>query len=165
MTMNRFFIFVAVWLLSGCGFHLKGHYATDHLPVQNWYVDGGQLQQPLENAIRRASGYVVTNPNTQASLRITGLEIHKDVYTITRAATINEYLLSMRVQVQAYYQGRAWGKPLIAEVRRAMPYTDSQILGKQDNEEQLWAEIQADAAEQIIRQLGFIEPHRESKSL
>lgn len=154
--MKKLFALTAALILSGCGFHLKGHYAADHLPAQNWHIEGGVLQTQLETAIRHASGQPVAAKNAQASLRVTGYQTQRDIYTITRAAVLNEYLLSMRVEAQAYYDGRAWGKPLVAEVRRAMPYADSQVLGKQEDEGQLWSEMQTDAAEQIVRQLGFI---------
>lgn len=154
--MNKILALAAALILSSCGFHLKGHYAVDHLPAQNWHIEGRELQQPLETAIRHASGNPVSARNAQASLRVVSVETKRDIYTITRGAKLNEYLLSMRVNAQAYYDGRAWGKPIVVEVRQVLPYADGMVLGKQEEEQTIWREMQNDAAQQIVRQLGFI---------
>lgn len=154
--MNKLLILFCLFFITACGFHLKGHYAYDRLPETNWSVEGQQLQVALEKAIFYASGKVVDPKYAQAELKVLNVETQKDIYTITRAAKLNEYLLSMRVTAQAYRNGQPWGQPIYAEVQRTMPYADSMILGKQEEENTIWIEIQQDIANQIVRQLGFI---------
>lgn len=156
--MKKLIPFFATLLLCACGFHLKGTYAYDRLPVQKWHISGGVLQQPLENALRHASGSPVPNTQAQAHLRITSIDTKRDIHTITRAAKLNEYLLSLRVSAQAYRNGQAWGAPLSAQVSRTIPYSDSLILGKAEEEQTIWREMHKDAAEQLVRQLSFITP-------
>ena len=84
------------------------------------------------------------------------MDSKRDIYTITRATKLNEYLLSMRVTAQAYKNGQPWGNILVADVRRNMSYSDTNVLGKSDEEAILWQEIQQDVANQIVRQLGYI---------
>ncbi|ULJ63838.1 LPS assembly lipoprotein LptE [Wielerella bovis] len=154
--MKKYFILLAALSLSACGFHLKGTYAYDHLPVQKWQVNGDALQQPLETALRHASGYPVSSVESDAEIRVLSIDSKRDIYTITRGAKLNEYLLSMRVTAQAFRDGQPWGNVLTANVRRVMPYSDREALGRDDEEALLWQEIRRDAAEQIVRQLGFI---------
>ena len=127
--MKKLVPFIAVSALSACGFHLKGTYAHDHLPEQKWYISGGQLQKPLENAIRHASGTPVAQAAAQAELRVTA---------------------------QAYRNNQPWGAPLVANVRRTMPYSDGLTLGKDEETNTIWRDMHNDAAEQIVRQLGFL---------
>lgn len=155
--MRKYCILLAALALSGCGFHLKGTYAYDHLPVQKWQVNGDVLQQPLETALRHASGYPVSSVESDAEIRVLSVDRKRDIYTITRGAKLNEYLLSMRVSAQAFRDGKPWGNMLTAHVRRVMPYSDREALGRGDEEALLWQEISQDAAAQIVRQLGFIE--------
>ena len=155
-TMKKLFVLSAVFLLSACGFHLKGVHNQATLPVQTWYVQGDALQQYLENALRYADGKPIDDAQQYAHLRVLRVEEKKDIYTITRAARLNENLLSLRVLAQAYYQNRAWGEPISVEVRRVLPYSDSMVLGKQEEEQILWREMRQDAAQQVVRQLGFI---------
>lgn len=154
--MKNFLFTATALLLCSCGFHLKGSHSYDRLPQKQWHIVGNSLQQPLENALRDASGMPVAAAQTNAVLRISALETQKDIYTITRAAKLNEYLLVLRVQAQAYHNGKAWGEPMAVEVRRVMPYADSLVLGKQEEEQTIWQEMQNDAAAQIVRRLAFL---------
>lgn len=154
--MKNFLLTAAALLLCSCGFHLKGTHAYDRLPHTRWHIAGSGLQQPLENALRDASGIPVAAAQTDAVLRVSSLETQKDIYTITRAAKLNEYLLVLRTEAQAYRNGKAWGEPIRVEVRRVMPYADSLVLGKQEEEQTIWREMQNDAAAQIVRRLGFL---------
>lgn len=154
--MHKFTVLFAALILSGCGFHLKGVSVYDHLPTQNWQVVGGDLQNHLETAVRHAKGHV-SRDATAAQIRVLSSDSKKDIYTITRAAKLNEYLLSLRVVAQAYHaDGSAWGEPMTIDVRRTMPYADSMILGKAEEEQIIWREMRHDAAQQIVRRLGFL---------
>ncbi|QMT30698.1 LPS-assembly lipoprotein LptE [Alysiella filiformis] len=151
----RFFAVAMLLCVSACGFHLKGNLPHAVLPVNTWSVQGDVLQSHLESALRHNQASV--NPNAQAQIKLLHYETKKDIYTITRAAKLNEYLLSMRIVVQAYRGNRAWGEPISLQIQRIMPYADSMILGKQYEEEQIWQEMQHDAAQQIVRQMAFLK--------
>ncbi|MDO5639054.1 MAG: LPS assembly lipoprotein LptE [Neisseria sp.] len=156
--MKKFFLLASLLALSACGFHLKGHgNIPDALPYQAWHVDGAALQQALENALRNADGRPVDAPQAQATIRVNSIDTRKDIYTITRAAEINEYLLILRVEAQAYRNGDPLGAPMVILVQRPMEYADSEVLGKQEEEATIWAEMRTDAAEQIVRRLAFLK--------
>ena len=91
------------------------------------------------------------------TLRIDSVSQNKETYTITRAAVINEYLLILTVEAQVLKRGEPVGKPMTVSVRRVLAYADNEILGKQEEEETLWAEMRQDAAEQIVRRLTFLK--------
>ena len=155
--MKKYGIGIRVLALSACGFHLKGTYAFDRLPYQEWHVsNGGELQQALETALRRADGKAVSAPQAQATLMLTDIQSQRDVYTITQAAIINEYLLVLRVNAQAYRNGQPWGEPMNIVVRRTMDYSDSEVLGKPEEEALIRQEMRQDAAQQIVRRLAFL---------
>lgn len=42
-------------------------------------------------------------------------------------------------------------------VRRSMNYSDSAVLGKEQEEGLLWADARRDAAEQIVRRLAYLK--------
>lgn len=150
MTIRIFALFAAL-LLAACGFQPKGRLLGGSLPVRAWHVAGNSLQQPLEDALPVAAAHA------QADLEIVNIDSKKDIYTITRAAKLNEYLLSLKVSAQAYRNGQPWGAPIEVEVRRTLPYADSMVLGKQEEEQTVWKEMQADAAEQIVYRLRFLK--------
>ena len=105
--MKKILLPALALLLASCGFHLKGTGVTSQpLPYQNWHVEGGAvMQKALENALRRADGHPVSEAESQITLRVVDFQKRRDIYTITRAAAINEYLLTMTVKAQAFRNG------------------------------------------------------------
>ncbi|PSJ80591.1 LPS assembly lipoprotein LptE [Neisseria iguanae] len=156
--MKKTILTAAVLLLASCGFHLKGTASTSRpLPYQNWYVNGGALQQALENSLRRSDGRPVSMDKAQMAVNVTNIKTRRDIYTITRAADINEYLLILRVDAQAARNGEPVGEPMTILVHRTMDYADSEVLGKTEEEQTIWSEMRTDAADQIVRRLTFLK--------
>lgn len=154
--MIRFRPVFAGLFLAACGFHLKGSRVYDGLPVRNWHVSGGSLQQQLENALRRADGVPVNASQAQASLVVGQVREKKDVLVVTRAALVNEYLLVLEVQAKAILGGGS-EKPLSVRVQRRLEYADSEVLGKQEEEAMIWREMREDAAQQLVRRMAFLQ--------
>lgn len=154
--MNKLIPVLSALLLGACGFHLKGTQSYDRLPLAVWQVNGGALQQDLEAAIHRAGARSSKGADAQAEIRVLSEQVRKDVYTITRAAQLNEYQLTLQAEAQTFRNGEAWGAPMKVEIRRTMPYSDSLVLGKQEEEQIIVREMRADAAEQLVRRLGFL---------
>lgn len=154
--MNKLFLTAAVLMLGACGFHLKGADGiSPPLTYRSWHIEGGQaLQFPLETALYQASGRVDDAAGAQMTLRIDSVSQNKETYTVTRAAVINEYLLILTVEAQVLKRGEPVGKPMTVSV---LAYADNEILGKQEEEAALWAEMRQDAAEQIVRRLTFLK--------
>ncbi|MBF0803539.1 MULTISPECIES: LPS assembly lipoprotein LptE [Neisseria] len=157
--MKKILSAAAVMLAAGCGFHLKGTGGiSGALPYPSWYIANGQsMQRPLENALRRAGGKPVQASEAQATVTVNHIGTRRDVFTVTRAAVINEYLLVLQVQAQAYAGGRALGEPVTVQVARKIDYSDSEVLGKAEEENTVWEEMRADAAGQIVTRLTFLK--------
>ncbi|MDO4877844.1 MAG: LPS assembly lipoprotein LptE [Neisseria sp.] len=151
--MRCFTVAATCLFLAGCGFHLKGAQVYDNLPVRNWYVSGGDLQQQLESALRRADGLPVAAKDAQASLVVNSVDEKKAVWVITRAALINEYLLVLDVKAEVVRDGKS--EPVSVLVRRRLEYADSEVLGKQEEEAMIWREMREEAAQQLVRRLAF----------
>lgn len=157
--MKKILLTAAVLLVAACGFHLKGTGGiSGTLPYRMWHVANGQsMQQPLENALRRAGGRPAGAAEAEASVTVTHIGTRRDIYTVTRAAVINAYLLVLRVEAQAGVNGQPWGEPIVVQVERTMDYSDSEVLGKGDEENTIWAEMRADAADQIVTRLNHLK--------
>jgi len=115
------------------------------------------MQQALDKALRYADGKPVGADKAQAVLTVSRIDTRKDIYTITRAAEINEYLLILRVEAQASVNGEPLGEPITVVVNRKMDYANSDVLGKAEEEQTIWSEMRTDAAEQIVRRLTFLK--------
>lgn len=146
-----------ILLLSACGFHLKGSVDLGNaLPYQVWAVEGGQMQAALETALRHQPSVRLDARHPQVTVKVLSLQQHKDVSAINIGGNTTEYLLSLRADVQAFRDGEALGAPMSVLVQRYMAYADSEILGKQEEEAQIWRELRAEAAAQTVRRLAYL---------
>ncbi|MDO5059508.1 MAG: LPS assembly lipoprotein LptE, partial [Neisseria sp.] len=104
-----------------------------------------------------AKGRPSESTAAQAVLVVEDVSTQRDVQTVTRAALINEYALVLNLRAQAYRNGKPLGDVMNVQVRRTMDYADSEVLGKQEEEAQIWREMRRDAAEQLVRRLAFLK--------
>lgn len=145
-------------LISACGFHLKGTLPeSGKLPAQLWQiVDGGILQEPLHTELSRQSAQI--SGDADAAVEFLSVEKRRDIQSISRIGTINEYRLVLLAVVQPRYRGEAWGAPFTIRAQRDFSYSDSEILGKSEEEDTLWEAMGYDAAQQIVLRLRHLPP-------
>lgn len=158
---SKLMLLVAVLGLSACGFHLRGMGGIDRpLPFTTVHVSGdGTLVSPLTQVLKRNDAIqVVAAGQAEASLQVLNESGKREVLTINRGGSVNEYLYRFTATAQLYKNGAPYGEPMSVSVRRTMDYTDSAVLGKEEEENQLWQEMRMDAAEQLVRRLGYIKP-------
>ena len=155
--MKKYLGLALVLCLSACGFHLKGSVPLgDTLHYQVWAVDGGTMQTALENALRRQSNVRLDATNPEVLVKVLDVRQQKDVSAINIGGNTIEYMLNLRVDAQAWRAGEPLGAPISVQVQRYMAYADSEILGKQEEEAQIWREMRADAAAQMVRRLAYL---------
>ena len=155
--MKKYLGLALVLCLSACGFHLKGSVPLgDALHYQVWAVDGGTMQTALENALRRQSNVRLDATNPEVLVKVLDVRQQKDVSAINIGGNTIEYMLNLRVDAQAWCAGEPLGAPISVQVQRYMAYADSEILGKQEEEAQIWREMRADAAAQMVRRLAYL---------
>lgn len=159
---SKFMLLVAVLGLSACGFHLRGMGGTDRpLPFTTIHVvgDNSTLTGPLTQVLKRNQTIqVVGAAQAEASLHVLSEDSKREVLTINRGGSVNEYLYRFTATAQLHKNGVPYGQPMNVVVRRTMDYTDRDVLGKEDEEGQLWQEMRMDAAEQLVRRLAYIKP-------
>nr|WP_294865678.1 LPS assembly lipoprotein LptE [uncultured Pseudogulbenkiania sp.] len=165
--MTRFIRWLAcavlAFSLAACGFQLRGTAgSTVHqMPFGSVYLSGGDgsLKPYLRTALRRQPHVTVTvsAKDAEAALTITEEKVSKDILTINSAGKVNEYQLIYRVTARLSQRGVAWGPDMTVIVRRSLGYSDSAILGKEQEETQLWNDMRRDAAEQLVTRLGYLK--------
>jgi len=164
--MNRILHWLAlgavVLLLSACGFHLKGMgSSTRPLPFSSVYVDeaGTNLGPLLHATLARNDKLVVLSSAKQAEAVVSVLTENqaKEVSTINSGGKVNEYQLTYTAAVRTVLAGTPVDPDMQVVVRRNMNYSDSDVLGKEQEENLLWEDMRRDAAEQIVRRLSYIK--------
>jgi LPS-assembly lipoprotein len=151
---------VALALLAGCGFHLRG---TSQLPFETLYIPGANpLAVELRRNVKAASKTrLVDSPGTaQAVLGFTQETREKVILSFTSAGKVNEYRLRYRVGFRVTDPKGAQVFLPSSEIllTRDMTYNDAQIIAKENEEALLYRDMQTDMVQQILRRLEAARP-------
>ena len=155
MSCSRSIVAAALCVaLSGCGFHLRGQ-AT--LPFETLYVSGSS---PLVVELKRNlvagthSKLTSTERDAQAVLGFNHEVREKVILSFTTAGLVREFQLRYRVGFRLYdSKGRNYIPPNEIQLTRDVSFNEGQVLAKESEEVLLYADMQTDMVQQIIRRL------------
>ena len=145
--------------LPGCGFHLR---QPPRLGFGRIALTGFEPRSPMALELRRqlgAGARVVDSPG-QAEVVLHALDDvrERSVVASTAAAQVRELQLRVKFNFRASTPG---GRELIPRVElllsRDLSYRETAALGKEMEEAELFREMQADVAEQVLRRLATLK--------
>jgi LPS-assembly lipoprotein len=154
---------VLATVLTGCGFHLRGTEGTlKPLPFTKLYLASpqSQIHPALVQQFRFRPDVTLSSTAGEADaiLTVTEERSSKEVLTINRSGKVNDYELSYRATARLTVRGEAYGNPMTILARRELSYVNNQVLGKEQEEQLLYRDMQQDAAGQIVRRLSVLKP-------
>ena len=143
--------------LGGCGFRLRGpqpmDFATLHVNVSAQTELGAQLRRLV--AVSGSTVVVEEEAAAEARLQILGNARSREILSLTGAGKVREYQLHQNLQFQLLDKA---GKPLIPpttlSARREYTFDQDAVLGKQQEEELLYRDMQQDLVQQMMRRLA-----------
>ena len=162
---------IAVAMLSGCGFQLRG---AANYPFTSVYVQrpayfgvatmnvAGTAAPVVPDVILGLStnGVTIKDKIEDADFAIRFLQVFFDkrVLSLSGGGRAREFELEYRVRYEFVdAKGRAWGEPGEITIRRDFSFAESQALAKEAEERQLTRDMQLDAAAQILRRLQAVK--------
>lgn len=145
---------VIAMTLAGCGFHLRGQAS---LPFDSMYISGpATFTTPLARSVRAGSKTrVVTDPKqAEVTLQIINELRERSILSLSGAGRVQELQLRYRVSFRLINKA---GSELIPSdeilLKRDLLYSDSDVLGKEQEEALLYRDMQTDAVQQVVRRL------------
>jgi len=150
----------AVSALAGCGFQLR---QPARLHVASIAFTGFAPRSPLADELRRtaaAQTRVLDDP-AQAEVVLEALEERheRSVVAATAAAQVRELTLRLRFDFRVR---RPDGRELVPKVSllltRDMSYSETTALAKEQEEADLFSDMQTDVVTQVLRRLASITP-------
>lgn len=146
--------------LAACGFRLRG---TAELPFQSLYVPGanGGIGLDLKRNIEAGTGAKVvdTAAAAEAVLVFTQEAREKEILSLTSTGRVREFQLRYRVGFRVHDgKGTDFVPPSVIQLTRDVTYNDEQILAKEQEEQLLFRDMQADMVRQILRRLAAAKP-------
>ncbi|NMG33000.1 hypothetical protein GRF61_00870 [Azoarcus sp. TTM-91] len=150
---------LAAALLASCGFRLRGpqplDFATIHVGASQYSDLGISLRRHIATS---GSTTVVDDPATaDVKLQILANEREREILSLTGAGKVREYQLIQRIRFRlADKNGSDLIPPTTILARREYTFDDSQVLGKEQEENLLYNDMQSDLVMQIMRRLAAV---------
>jgi LPS-assembly lipoprotein len=146
--------------LAACGFRLRG---TADLPFQTVYVPGANAGIGLDlkrNIEAGTAAKVVDNPAAaEAVLVFTQEAREKEILSLTSTGRVREFQLRYRVGFRVHdSKGADYVPANVVQLTRDVTYNDAEILAKEQEEQLLFRDMQADMVQQILRRLAAAKP-------
>lgn len=153
-------LLVTGWL-AACGFHLRGlSESLAPLPFRTLMLDAPQATiTPYLNTTLAADPRIVLVTSAKAAdavLQVVDEVANKDILSINRTGTINQYQLTYRVTFHLLVKGSVIGPDIVLTTRRELNYSDQAVLGKTQEEELLWNDMRRDTARMLLYRLSIL---------
>jgi len=145
-------------LLAGCGFQLR---QPPRLSFASIALTGFPARSPLAEEFRRQLEQQVrvldTPDKAEVVLQALDDAREKSVVASTAAAQVRELQLRLKFHFRAHTPG---GRELIPRAElllsRDLSYSETQALGKEAEENELYRDMQADVVAQVLRRLAAV---------
>jgi LPS-assembly lipoprotein len=147
-------------IVAGCGFRLRG---TAEVPFQTLYVPGATSGIALDlkrNIQAGTRARVVDDPKqADAVLQFTEETRAKEILSLTSAGRVREFQLRYRVGFRVHDgKGADFVPANVIQLTRDVTFNDAEVLAKEQEEQLLFRDMQADMVQQILRRLAAAKP-------
>ncbi len=145
--------------LAGCGFELRRPPALSFKTIAlAGFAPRSPLAEELKRALVRGDVAVLDKPpEAQVVLKVLTDERSKSVVASTSAAQVREFTLRLKFGFSAATPaGRELIAPAELLLSRDLSYSESFALAKQQEEEDLYRDMQSDVVLQVIRRLAAV---------
>ena len=158
--LSRALVLALALALASCGFRIRG---TAELPFQSLYVPGANtgIGLDLKRNIEAGTGAkVVDNPAAAQAVMVFTEEVReKEILSLTSTGRVREFQLRYRVGFRVHDgKGVDYVPSNVIQLTRDVTYNDAEILAKEQEEQLLFRDMQADMVQQILRRLAAAKP-------
>ena len=151
----RVVLVLAFVAIAGCGFQLRG---AAELPFETLYLPStGGIGLELRRNIQAGTHTVVVDDPKQAQAVLEFLQETKakDILSLSGGGRVREFRLVYRVSFRVHDgKGGEYLPTSTVQLTRDFTFNDADILAKENEEQLLYREMQADLVRQIMRRLS-----------
>ena len=152
----RLLLALAVLVLAGCGFQLRG---TASLPFKTLYMP--PTTQPgvaldLKRYIQSGTDTTLVDDPKRADaiLELTQDQREKVILSLAATGRVREYQLRYRINFRVHDgKGANFVPPSTVTLTRDVTYSDTDVLAKEAEEQLLYRDMQSDMVQQLMRRL------------
>ncbi len=151
---KKFITLLTLLMITSCGFHLRG---MTEISFKSVSLEGKELSFTKNLKKTLASNKVaIVLPTENPELRVELLseESEKRILSLSGQGLVREFEIFYRVRYRVKtVDSETWSQENILETRRDFTYSDSNLIGKEEEERQLNESMRNEAITNLFNQI------------
>jgi LPS-assembly lipoprotein len=157
-TMHKKFITLLILLIvTSCGFHLRG---MTEISFKTVSLEGKELsftKNLKKNLTSNKVAIVLPTENPELRIELLGEESEKRILSLSGQGLVREFEIFYRVRYRVKTSdSETWSQENILETRRDFTYSDSNLIGKEEEERQINEAMRNEAITNLFNQIQLI---------
>ena len=155
---NKFIVLFALLFITSCGFHMRG---MTEISFKTISLEGKELSftKNLKKVLNSNKvAIVLPSENPELRVELIGEESEKRILSLSGQGLVREYEIFYRVRYRIKTtDSETWSQENILETRRDFTYSDSNLIGKEEEERQLNESMRNEAITNLFNQIQLIK--------
>ena len=153
-TIQKFIALLILLMITSCGFHMRG---MTEISFKTISLEGKELSftKNLKKVLNSNKiAIVLPSENPELRVELIGEESEKRILSLSGQGLVREYEIFYRVRyIVKTADSETWGQENILEIRRDFTYSDSNVIGKEEEERQLNESMRNEAITNLFNQI------------
>ena len=145
-------------IISSCGFHMRG---MTEISFKTISLEGKELSfiKVLKKVLNRNKVAIVSSTeNPELRVELLSEESEKRILSLSGQGLVREFEIFYRVRYRVKtIDSEIWSQENIIETRRDFTYSDSNLIGKEEEERQLNEAMRNEAITNLFNQIQLIK--------
>ena len=145
-------------IISSCGFHMRG---MTEISFKTISLEGKELSfiKDLKKVLNRNKVAIVSSTeNPGLRIELLSEESEKRILSLSGQGLVREFEIFYRVRYRVKtIDSEIWSQENIIETRRDFTYSDSNLIGKEEEERQLNEAMRNEAITNLFNQIQLIK--------
>ena len=145
-------------IISSCGFHMRG---MTEISFKTISLEGKELSfiKVLKKVLNRNKVAIVSSTeNPELRVELLSEESEKRILSLSGQGLVREFEIFYRVRYRVKtIDSEIWSQENIIETRKDFTYSDSNLIGKEEEERQLNEAMRNEAITNLFNQIQLIK--------
>ena len=154
---KKFITLLTLLMITSCGFHLRG---MTEISFKTVSLEGKELSftKNLKKTLTSNKvAIVLPTENPELRVELLGEESEKRILSLSGQGLVREFEIFYRVRYRVKtVDSETWSQENILETRRDFTYSDSNLIGKEEEERQLNESMRNEAITNLFNQIQLI---------
>ena len=155
---KKFIALLMLLIISSCGFHMRG---MTEISFKTISLEGKELSFTKNlKQILKSNKVAIVSPTENPELRIELMseESEKRILSLSGQGLVREFEIFYRVRYRIKTSdSEIWSQENIIETRKDFTYSDSNLIGKEEEERQLNEAMRNEAITNLFNQIQLIK--------